>query len=298
LRNVLPMSAVLLLLVGPALAQDRLPASTQSRLATAAHLEALSLSDFTKVMSKAQSGDREAQYLMALIYLEGRLVPKDFAAARSWMLKPAEQGYVPAQAGMGEMYLNGIRQNGAIPDYGDAERWLRLAATQGDADAQFWLGTGYKSGYFGTFDYREALKWLGRAAAQGLPDAQLSLGQMYEEGEEGEGVPESASLAASWYRKAADHFENLGSVWEAEVQLAQLYRHGRLPEDYVKAYMWLAIVGSAVVPPADDDLKSAARHMTKAEIAKAQRMAEDWTRRHRQQPPTSDKSLDHAQLAK
>ena len=298
MRTVLTIFVVLLLLVGAVLAQDRLPASTQARLATAAHVEAMTLADFTKIMSKAQSGDREAQYLMALIYLDGRLVPKDFAGARSWTLKSAEQGYVPAQAGMGEMYLNGITHNGVIPDYGDAEKWLRLAAAQGDAEAQLWLGNGYERGYFGTFDYREALKWLRKAAAQGLPDAQFSLGQMYEEGE---GVPESDSMAASWYRKAADHFpeEDLGGVWEAEVQLAQRYRDGRLPKDYVEAYMWFAIVGSAVVPPDVDDVKWAARHMTKAQIAKAQRMAEDWTRRHRRQGPTSgDNSLQPAQAAK
>jgi hypothetical protein len=297
LRTVLPMSVVLLFLVGAVGAQDRLPASTQARLATAAHVEALAVPDFTKVLSKAQSGDQEAQYLVALIFLEGRLVLKDFAAGRSWMRKSAEQGYMPAQAGIGEMYLNGIKQLGAITDYGDAERWLRLAAMQGEADAQLWLGAGYERGYFGTFDYREALRWLRKAAAQGLPDAQFSLGQMYEEGE---GVPESASLAASWYRKAADHFpENLGGVWLAEAQLAEMYRDGRLPEDYVEAYMWFAIVGSAVVPPADDDMKWAARHMTKAQIAKAQRMAEDWTRRHRRPGPTSDdNSPDHTQWVK
>ena len=51
--------------------------------------------------------------------------------------------------------------------------------------------------------------------------------------------------------------------------------------------------------PTDDDMKWAAQHMTKAQIAKAQRMAEDWTRRHRRQLPTSvDKSLDPAQLAR
>lgn len=297
MRTVLPIS-VLLLLVGVVLAQERLPASTQARLATAAYLEGFALPDFTKVMSKAQSGDREAQYLMALIYLEGRLVPKDFTTGQSWMLKSAEQGYVPAQAGMGEMYLNGIRHNGVIPDYVDAERWLRLAATQGDADAQVWLGNGYERGYFGTFDYREAFNWLRKAAAQGLPGAQFSLGQMYEEGE---GVPESDSMAANWYRKAADHFpeEDLGGVWEAEVQLAQMYRDGRLPKDYVEAYMWFAIVGSAVVPRADEDIKLAAQHMTKAQIAKAQLMAENWTRRHRRQGPTSgDNSLQPAQAAK
>jgi hypothetical protein len=198
---------------------------------------------------------------------------------------------------MGAMYLNDIRHNGVIPDYADAERWLRLAAMQGDADAQLWLGNGYERGYFGTFDYGEALKWLRKAAAQGLPDAQFSLGQMYEEGE---GVPESASVAASWYRKAADHFpEDVGGVWEAEGQLAQMYREGRLPKDYVEAYMWFAIVGSSVIPNDVDDMKWAARHMTKAQIGKAQRMAEDWIKRHRQRGPTSgDNSLDRAQTAK
>jgi TPR repeat protein len=296
---VLPVSAVLFLLVGAAPAQDRLPASTQARLATMDHLEALTLRDFTNVVSDAQSGHREAQYLMALVYGEGRLVPKDFAVARRWMLRSAEQGYVPAQGAMGEMYLMGIRDNGPIPDYADADRWLRLAATQGDADAQFWLGTGYERGWFGGTDYREALKWLRKAAAQGLPDAQYCLGQMYWEGK---GVPESDSLAASWYRKAADHFPDVGRVggiWEAEVQLANLYRHGRLPKNDIEAYMWFAIVGSSVVPADDSDMKWAAQHMTKAQIAEAQRMAEDWTRRHRRQLPTSvDKSPDPAQLAR
>jgi uncharacterized protein len=297
LRTVLLTSVLLLLLMGTVLAQDSLPASTQTRLATAAYLETLTLPEFTKVMLKAQSGERESEYLLALICAEGRLVPRDLATARSWMLKSAEQGYIPAQAGMGEMYLNDIRHNGVIPDYVDAERWLRLAATQGDADAQLWLGYGYECGYFGITDYREALKWLRKAAAQGLPDAQFGLGQMYEDGE---GVPESASVAASWYRKAADHFpENAAGVWESEGQLARMYREGRLPKDYVEAYMWFAIVGSAVTPPDVDDMKWAARHMTKARIAKAQRMAEDWIKRHRQQGPTSDDNfLDPTQVAK
>jgi TPR repeat protein len=75
--------------------------------------------------------------------------------------------------------------------------------------------------------------------------AQFSLGQMYEDGE---GVPESNSLAASWYRKAADHSPaRLGGVWEAEVPLAYMYRDGRV-KDKVQAYMWFAIVGSSVAP--------------------------------------------------
>ena len=149
-----------------------------------------------------------------------------YEAAQNWMLKSAEQGYVPAQEGMGEMYLINFRHDGPIPGRGEAERWLRLAAMQGNADAQQWLGNGYERGWFGAADYAEALKWLREAAAQGLPWAQFGLAEMYEAGE---GVPESDTVAAGWYRKAADHFSDLGGVWEAEVQLAYMYRDGRLP---------------------------------------------------------------------
>jgi uncharacterized protein len=284
LRSWLPFIAAAVLLVTPLPAQQNLPKSTQEGLAASARVEVLTPGDFKTFLFQAQSGDREAQYLLALIYERGLLVPRDFPATRSWMLKSAEQGYTPAQLEMGKMYLINVRDNGPIPDYGDADRWLRLAATQGDADAQFWLGTGYERGWFGGTDYREALKWLRKAAAQGLPNAQYCLGQMYEEGK---GVPESDSLAATWYRKAADHFPDVGRVggiWEAEVQLANLYRNGRLPKDDTQAYMWFAIVGSSVVPADDYDMKWAAQHMTKTQIAQAQRMAEDWIKRHTAQP--------------
>jgi TPR repeat protein len=275
-RDLLPTSAVLLLLVGALLAQDPLPASTQTVLATQAHLEALTHSDLSRLVSEAESGDRKAEYLLALLYQEDRLVPRDLAAARKWMLKSAEQGYVPAQAGMGGMLISG-RNDGVIPDYADADRWLRMAATQGDGDAQLWLGVGYERGWFGVTDYCEALKWLRKAAEQGQPTAQFSLGQMYEDGE---GVPESDSLAASWYRKAADHSPAyLGGVWEAEVQLSYMYRDGRLPEDNVQAYMWFAVVGG------DDDMKRVARHMTRGQILHAQRMVEDWIKQHTLQRP-------------
>ena len=276
----LPFTAAAVLFATPLPAQQSLPESTQEQLAALARVEVLTPGEFKTLLFQAQSGDREAQYLLALIYEQGLLVPRDFAVARSWMLKSAEQGYAPAQGAMGVMYLTNVRDNGPIPDYGDADRWLRLTATQGDADAQFWLGTGYEQGWFGTIDYRESFKWLRKAAAQGLPNAQFCLGQMYEDGE---GVAESDSLAASWYRKAADHFPDVGrvgGVWEAEFQLAYMYRDGRLPQNYVEAYMWFAIVGSSVVPPDDDDMKRAAQHMTKAQIAQAQHLAEDWIKRH------------------
>jgi len=179
---------------------------------------------------------------------------------------------------MGTFYLSKLKGSDTVRDCGDADRWLRLAAMQGDAEAQFWLGTGYEQGWFGVTDYREALRWLRKGAQQGLPDAPFCLGQMYEDGE---GVPESDVVAARWYRRAADHSPSyLGGVFNAEVQLAYMYRDGRLPKDDVQAYMWFAIVGSSVDPATDDDIKKVARHMTKAQIVEAQRRAEDWIKRH------------------
>jgi hypothetical protein len=98
--------------------------------------------------------------------------------------------------------------------------------------------------------------------------------------ENGEGVPESDVVAATWYRKAADHFSDVSGVRQAEVQLAYLYRDGHLPQDYVEAYMWLAIVGSSVDPPVADEIKRVAQQMRKTQIAEAQLRAENWVERH------------------
>ena len=245
LQSVLPFIASLTVAMCPLLAQERLPNSYLNYLAIAARLERLTLDDVKGLASKAQSGEPMAQYLLALIYDQGRLLPRDRESSRQWMLKAAEQGYVPAQVGLGEMYLANAR-TGPVPDYPHAERWLRMAATQGDAEAQFWLGAGYERGFFGVIDYREALKWLQMASAQGLPDAQFCVGGMYDAGE---GVPESDEKAARWYRRAADHFSDVSGVWEAEVQMDYMYRDGRLRKDYVEAYMWAAIVGPQETHP-------------------------------------------------
>jgi len=73
LRKLLPVSAVLLLLVGALLAQDHLPASTQALLATQDHLQALTQSDLSRLVSEAESGERKAEYWLALVYQGERL---------------------------------------------------------------------------------------------------------------------------------------------------------------------------------------------------------------------------------
>jgi uncharacterized protein len=199
MSNRLPTFVVLFLLVCALPAQK----NSDPGLAIGVHVAALTQSDFHTLLSQAESGDREAQYWVGQVYGEGRLVPKNYAVSREWLLRSAEQGYAPAQEAMGMMYM------GANGDYGKADMWLRRAAEQGDAEAQFWLGAAYEQGRIGTTDYREAFKWLQKAAEQGHVDAQASLGQMYENGEF---VSQNYALAAKWYRKAAEHVPNLGGA--------------------------------------------------------------------------------------
>jgi TPR repeat protein len=280
LRFVLPFLSIVFLAVSLS-AQKPIPISTEQHLAAIARVDGMSTSDLSAVVMKAHDGDREAQYLLALAYDRGQLLGRDLAAAHIWMLKSAGQEYVPAELGMGLLYLHEPKNATPIGDYGRAEQWLRLAANEGDADAQFWLGLEYRHGAFGLTDYRQALHWLQKAAEQELPNAQYTLGQMYELGE---GVPKSDTVAARWFKAAADHLSTVPGVWEAEVELAYMYRDGRLRESEIEAYKWLAIVDGSVVPPISDDIDLIARHMNKGDIAEGQRRAADWVETHSRKP--------------
>src|ERR1700752_3112305 len=80
LDRVLPMFTVLFLFVDAG-TQLPIPPSTQERLATTARVEALTQSDLLNLESEAQAGHAAVEHLLALLYEEGRLLPKDLAAA-------------------------------------------------------------------------------------------------------------------------------------------------------------------------------------------------------------------------
>jgi hypothetical protein len=126
------------------------------------------------------------------------------------------------------------------PRWTEANRKAYLSRAQhGESKAQFWLGTGYEQGWFGKPDFEEALRWLRKAATHDNPDAQNALGQMYEGGE---GVPQDHVLAAKWYRKAAEHVPDLGGTGQGRNNLGLLYLEGLgVPKDCVQAYMWFSL---------------------------------------------------------
>ena len=77
-------------------------------------------------------------------------------------------------------------------DNKEAVKWFRLAAEQGDAEAQINLGVMYETGRGVPKDDKEAVKWYRLAAEQGDADAQFNVGVMHHNGT---GVPQDFVMA-------------------------------------------------------------------------------------------------------
>lgn len=75
-----------------------------------------------------------------------------------------------------------------------------LKAEEGDATAQYNVGTMYDAGAGLPFDAIKAIEWYEKAALQGHAKAQYALGMMYEYGY---GLPHDRMKAIEWFKKSA-----------------------------------------------------------------------------------------------
>jgi TPR repeat protein/uncharacterized caspase-like protein len=172
------------------------PATTADQIFQAAQ-EALRARDIVGAVAlyrqAAEQGHVPAQISLGNIYSKGSSsVPRDDAEAASWYRKAAEQGDARAQAILGQMYSTGL----GVPRHGkEAAMWYHKAAEQGHVGAQYALGIMYLK------DEVTAVKWLRQAAERGHVGAQINLGRIYEKG--GQAVPRDEAEAVRWYRMAA-----------------------------------------------------------------------------------------------
>jgi TPR repeat protein len=132
------------------------------------------------------------------------------------------------------MYARG----GGVPeDDVEAVRWYRLAAEQGNAAAQFFLGAIYSLGYGVPEDHAEAGRWHGLAAEQGLANSQYALGLLYSNGL---GVPEDIVLAYMWFNLTAaqGHETAQGNKDAVEQRMTreQIAEGQRLSREWIEAH--------------------------------------------------------------
>jgi TPR repeat protein len=137
-------------------------------------------------------------------------------------------------------------------------------------------GAGFQEGLtaFYRFDYETALEeWIPLAEA-GHPGAQYQLGIMYYRGE---GVAQDYEQAAAWYRGAAEQGDA-----EAQLNLGLMYAQGLgMRRDYVQAYKWFDLAMTRGARPnirekAFRNRENAASVMSAREIAKADKLAQEW----------------------
>lgn len=118
-----------------------------------------------------------------------------------------------------------------VGDYPKAASHYRIAADNGDKNAQYKLARMYREGEGVTRSYEQAAFWYGRASQQGHAEAQYNLAILYEKGQ---GVTQSSYEAFNLYRRAA----NSGHLF-AQYNLAVLYHFGNgVEKSYSSAVYW------------------------------------------------------------
>ena len=116
----------------------------------------------------------------------------------------------------------------ALPrDYIEAVQWLRRAAEQNFARAQFNLGVMHAGGLGFAQDHAEAAVWYRLAAEQGHGLAQYNLAQLYFDGN---GVERDLVLAHAWANLSSAHGHadgatlrdaSAGQLSDSDISLAQ-----------------------------------------------------------------------------
>ena len=157
-------------------------------------------------------------------------------------------------------------------DYGEASKWYRLAAEQGDPRGAYGLGVRYLVGQGVNRDYSEAEKWFRAAAAGGHGDAAYNLGLLYFRHFPGQAGPPDDAQAAKYFRMAADQ-----GIGDGQCYLGKLYGDGRgLTKDNVSAYEWMLLASQHGAEQCLQELKKLETEMTPDQVDEAKRRAAAW----------------------
>jgi len=195
----------------------------------------------------AEGGNANAQFVLGSIFTKINpnlvgIVKLNYVEGVKWLRKAAEQGYEEAQLHLGallvvknraihgdvdaqrELDREGLSVKGEKLDYDEALKWIKSAAEQGNAEAQFILAAAFSKGdNMVKKDYVEASKWYIKSAKQGDVVAINNLGSAYKYGE---GVPRDFIKAYSCYSISAGKGnvtakENL-DLLEKEISVEQI----------------------------------------------------------------------------
>ncbi|KAF9157534.1 hypothetical protein DFQ26_008647 [Actinomortierella ambigua] len=165
--------------------------------------------DLVELFDAVEHDDTPTQALLdlALGCIGNSMVPNGYNIAFYCLLQAAKRGHVDAQRRVGIMLYNNSLSAATHPamhlqhqcQHLGAAFWLREAATQGNLESMYILGSMYAKGTGGAqLDPFQARTWLTLAAEQGHCPSQHMLSQMYESHAfSGEGGDESGGWAGT-----------------------------------------------------------------------------------------------------
>jgi len=192
------------------------------------------------------------------------------------LLPAATVGDPEAQFIVGTMYRHGF---GTERDAEEATFWLNKAAAQGHGQAKFVLGFDLLQAQ----DFDAAAPLILEAARSGLAAAQYYAGRLFRDGK---GVPQDALQALGWLLLAAQQ-DYVAAQYDVAMLMAdppeslQLDLVTAYQLDLVTAYRWFEIAARVGYPAAAASRDSVGRVLSPAEIARARAEATTWIRSHR-----------------
>lgn len=205
----------------------------------------------------ARGGNAVAQYLVASMYAEGLGTTQSKPLALRWYRLAADQGDQEAQVALAELLLSVDSSDPA-----EIVRLLEAAATQGHGGALNRLGTMHLAGTRVPTDLRKASQWFLRGARAGNLDARYHLGRMHL-GLQLE--PSSPDAAHHWFYVAA-----LAGHTAAQLQLGNSYAQGALTNANLSlSHAWLTIAAASGLPQARNNMAIVERQLTGAEQERA-----------------------------
>jgi hypothetical protein len=248
LRQVaLPLALLLLLLL---LATPARADALAPDLAFGAYQRGYYQTAFAEAMKRLEkdASDAAAMTLVAELQAQGLGVPQNMPEALRWYRLAAKQGDKNAQFALALAKLAGRDGPKAGPkDIPGARELLEKAAAQNHAGAWLQLGILALEGNGVASDFAKAGENFRRAAELAEPEAAYSLGLLYREGR---GVEKDPQQAAYWLKRAAE-----GGFLAAQVEYGILLFNGDgIPADEPGGAKWLVRAANRDNPVAQNRL--------------------------------------------
>jgi len=149
------------------------------------------------LLKEARSGNASAQYELAVRFIAGRTIPRDYDRAIALLEKASAQGLAQAQYRLGSLYEKGT---GVKKDPSRALELYEHAGNAGNIRAMHNYAVLAAEGATGKPDYAKAARWFRKAAQHGVRDSQYNLAILYARGL---GISRSMNQSYFWFSIAA-----------------------------------------------------------------------------------------------